>query len=373
MIRVLHLIDGFELGGAQTVVLELARHLNRDHFHLEIAGLHGQGPFREELENTGVPVHVLSPGKWPPAYLVNFPALLARGRFDIVHCHLFASNWLGKPLTRLLQPGVKLVSHDHCNDALRWRNRMALLLDAWTNQCSDRILAVSESTREFLLRYEDVDREKVTTLHNGIDTELFVPADPAGKKAARLALGLPAEEFLVLGVGRLVEQKNFRGFLRVAQSVLERQGGLQFAIAGEGPQREELQTRIRESGCQNQIRLLGFVKDRVALMQTADVLFLPSLFEGMPMTLLEAMSCGLPVVGSAVDGVSEALGSGGEGWLFDAADEASFRTTLLRLKNDPDLGPSLGKSLRQRCRESFDARQQARKLDEIYGNLVNSG
>src|SRR5688572_26818923 len=114
-IRVLHIIDSLDQGGGQVVLRNLVKHADRERFDVSVATMHGRGVCWDVLESLGVKVHSLSPKKWLPLYVPNLLRLLSREKVDVVHCHLFGSNWIAKPLAALA--GVRvIINHDHCND-----------------------------------------------------------------------------------------------------------------------------------------------------------------------------------------------------------------------------------------------------------------
>jgi len=352
MIRVLHVIDSFDLGGAQTVILNLVRAMDRSEFHLEVAAMHGAGPFKARLEATGVPVHSLSQAKLPPGYLRSLPGLLDRGNFHVVHFHLFGANWIAKPMTALLSDAVRIV-HDHCNDAIRYENGAARWLDRLTNRFSDHIFCVSESTRNFLRERERIPENKLSVLANAVDTEEFAPADESKRRDARRQLGLPAESPVIGGVGRLVPQKNFPLFLEVARSFPD----WTFALAGTGP----LESELKNAAPAN-VRFLGFVEDRPRLYAALDTLLLTSLYEGMPMTVLEAMAGGVPVISTKVDGVAEAFTDGCEARVLPG-EAAAFVTALREL---PETRGNLIAAARRRIERDFSIARSARELAAVY-------
>lgn len=363
MIRVLHLIDSFDLGGAQTVLLEYLRHRDRHRFHLEAATMHGRGVFWEALAETDTPLHSLSPQKWPPAYLWELPQLLERGHFDIVHCHLFGSNWIGQPLARWAGVPV-VIGHDHCNDAARADNLVATLIDRSINQTSSHLLSVSRSITEFLTHIEGLDPEKITTLPNPVDTRRFLPATPEAQRAAREKIGLPEHGFIVGGVGRLTRQKNFHRFIEIAAAVRQAAPSMQFCLAGHGPEETALRSHNQTLG--NPVQFLGFQADTISLYQALDVVLLTSDYEGMPMTILEAMSAAVPVVASRVDGLSEVIQTGTDGLLVAPEDRTGFVQALLGLFQDDAKRQALGRSAREKMLGSFDSRHYARQLESIY-------
>ena len=304
--RLLHLIDHLGSGGAQEALLSLLKYFDRRRFQVEVATLHGQGHYWESCRQLGVPLHSLSPHKYLPLYLPRLCRLLQTGKFDLIHCHLAASSLIAPPLAALL--GVPFIfNYDH-NDMYRAQQKLRLLLDRLANGLTDHIVAVSASTRDFLIRQEGVPAEKITLIYNGVDLERFQPAPDAAPRAAwRRAWGLPEYAPVVAGVGRLRPQKNFPLFLRAAREVLREIPQANFVIAGEGPDRGDLENLARDLGIAPQVHFLGYVSEMAALYAAVDVLLMTSLAEGTPLTVLEAMAMGVPVVATRVDGMAEVL------------------------------------------------------------------
>ncbi|MEO8206385.1 MAG: glycosyltransferase, partial [Chthoniobacterales bacterium] len=299
MIRVLHVVDSLDLGGAQAVILQTAQHLDRSHFSMEVATMHGRGFFTEKLEKEGIRVHSLARSKVVPFYIPNFIRLITTQKFDVFHFHLFGANWIAKPLAALLGNHA-LIAHDHCNDLYRSSQPLHIWFDRLTNRLSSKILAVSESTDRFLTDVEKISPAKVLYLKNGIDTTRFQPAAPEVRQANRQKFGLPADAVIVGGVGRLHPQKNFALFLEIA--ALLREPHVVFALAGTGPEEAMLRQKAADLGLGERLIFTGLVSDMAAFYSTLDVLLLTSRYEGMPMTVLEAMASGVPVIGSDLDG-----------------------------------------------------------------------
>ena len=366
--RVLHVIDSLDLGGAQTLLLDICKHADRARFEVSIAAMHGNGVFAPAFKQEGITVYSLSPGKWIPAYLWSFPKLLWTLRPDILHFHLFGSNLIAKPIA-WLAGWRALVVHDHCNDVGRG-NPALLLGDAIANRISSQVIAVSKSVRDFLISREGIDPDRVTILSNGIDTEVFRPATGPQKQEARLRLGIPANAFVIGGVGRLVAQKNFSLFLDVAAAVLAAYPGVLFVIAGTGPLELQLKAKASVLGINGRLYFLGHVADRLALYHSMDALLLTSDFEGTPMTLLEAMACELPVVASAVDGVAEVCTDGRDALLVASHDLGDYVATLGKILEDQSLAGYLGGEARQRVVEKYEIRALVRRIEGIYEGIL---
>lgn len=367
--KVLHVIDSLDLGGAQTFLLDLVRHHDRSRYLPEVAAMHGRGVYAKAFEDVGVPVHSLSPGKFPPLYIPNFWRLMKKGGYDILHFHLFGANLCAKPLA-IMAEHPAIIVHDQCNDASRENNPLLLAADAFWNRQSDRVIAVSESTRRYLLDREDLDDSKVTTIPNGINTELFRPATPEQKRLAKLSLSLSPESFVIGGVGRLVKQKNFSLFLQVAEAVLRANPRVEFVIAGTGPLESQLRADAERLGIYGHIRFLGHVSDRVGLYHALDALLLTSDFEGTPMTLLEALGSCIPVAASAVDGIAEVCTHGKNALLSLPGESGDFKDSLCRLIDSAALREHLGAEGRRTVMERYDIDGITREVEGIYGEIL---
>jgi len=367
--RILHVIDSLDLGGAQTFLLDLVSHHDRTRFIPEVAVMHGKGIYTKAFGDAGVSVHSLSPGKFPPFYILNFWKLMRGGNYDLLHFHLFGANLCAKPIA-VMSGHPAIVVHDQCNDASRDQNPLLLAADAFWNRQSHRIIAVSESTRRYLLAHEDLDDSSVITISNGIDTERFRPAIGAQRKQARSELGMPADVFVIGGVGRLVSQKNFLLFLKVASNILKHYPEVRFAIAGTGPLEPILQAEAENLGISSQIIFLGHVSNRQSLYHALDILLITSDFEGTPMTLLEAMASGIPVVASGVDGIAEVCSDGVNSLLAHPGDSAAFEKSLLRLIQDETLRGDLASAGRQTILERYDIQRITERIERVYCDLL---
>lgn len=369
MKRVLHVIDSLDLGGAQTLLLDLCKHADPSRYEVEVACMHGPGVFALEFEKIGIPVHVLSPATWPPNYIPGFLKLLVRRDPDIIHFHLFGSNFVAKPLAALLGKQA-LVVHDHTNAESRINSPMLLFADALTNRFSSRVIAVSESVRRLLIEREGLADDRVLTLPNGIDTEMFFPPTAEQKVSARKVFGIPEGHFVVGCVGRLAEVKNPRAFLKVAARFLEHNPRANFVIAGTGPLEAELRELVASLGIGDSIHFLGHISDRVNLYRALDALLITSDSEGTPMTLLEAMSCGVPVVSSAVGGIPEVCENNRDALLVPPGDVEGFNNSLKRLHGEWGLSGKLAKNARSKVVQQYEIRGLVRRIEMIYDDLL---
>lgn len=360
-VRVLHVIDSLDLGGAQTVLANLIGAMDRQRFEVEVATMHGRGVFWDDFARLGIPVHSLSPRKWLPLYLPALAALILTRCPRIVHCHLFGSNWIAKPLATLLGVPVR-IAHDHCNDALRYEHPLARWIDTATNRCSSHICAVSASTRDFLIEHERIEPARVSLVTNGIDLSRFTPGEAKSRSG----------RFVVLGVGRLTAQKNFALFVEVAAELLRRGHAIEFRIAGTGPEESPLRARVAGLGIADSVRFLGHVQDTPALYADADALLMTSKFEGTPIVLLEAMAMRLPVVAPHLDGIGEVLENEVDALLVAEPDRERFVHAIERVLQTPDLASRLAQAAEAKVRARYSVEAMAAQVATIYKWCLNS-
>lgn len=362
--RVLHVIDSLDLGGAQVVLENLIKHGDQARFEFEIAAMHGRGKMWDRLAALGVPMRSLSFHARVPLYVPRLAWRCVTRRYDVVHTHLLAANVIAKPVAALCGVRVR-INHDHCNDKLTDPRRWALRADTMTNRFSTHVVAVSESTRDFLVQREGVPASRVTTIHNGIDLGVYRP-HPELRAAARQKFGLPADAFVVAGVGRLTHQKNFPLFLDVAAEVAKAHPQAVFAIVGTGEDEATLRAQAERPGIAGRVKFLGFVGDMPALWPALDCLLLTSRYEGLPITILEAMACGVPIIASNLDGMREILRDGDNAALVPPGEPAPYVAAVRALIEQPSLVARHADAALATVRAGYSAAGMARAVEGIY-------
>jgi glycosyltransferase involved in cell wall biosynthesis len=356
-VRVLHLIDNLDLGGAQTALFGMLECVDRSRFEVVLAAMHAHrgSIFFARASESGFRVVPLSPRRWLPWYLASLPALLIRGRFDVVHCHLYVSNWLGKPLARLLGVPV-VVSHDHCYDRFRFDWLLFAAIDAFANRFADRILVIANSIRDELIKVERVSAEKIVLISNGLPNLPLVRR----RDNVRKTIG---------GAGRLVGWKRFDRFLRIAKHLLELDPEYRFILAGSGPDEPALRIFAKELGVSANLLWLGAPPQLDDFFDSINVFLLTSDFEDLPMVLLEAMNYGIP---SAAVAVNEArLGIAGDILALDPKEtESEWARAIHELMSNPERCLELGNRAHELMRKEYMAADRVRRIEQIYSELL---
>jgi L-malate glycosyltransferase len=365
-IVVLQVIDGLRVGGAQSVVLGLLRLHDRTRFRMLVANVGGHDPALVDRIGEAADV-VITEGRplWDPRGLASLLRVIRRHRVDLVHTHLAAADVLGGLAARLTgRPSVATL-HNVAEDRRRYRRERRVLADLATRRLSGHLIAVSEAVLESHARVLGVPEERMTVVPNVPVAPLLLPAGfDAGRKRAELGLG---DGPVIVNVARLDDTKDQDTLVRALTEVTAHEPGATALIVGEGPRAAALAELAREVGAERETRFLGRRMDAVEIMACSDVVCHPThSFEGLPIALLDAMSLGLPVVASAVEGVDELVEPERTGLLVPPRDPAALAGALTRLLGSAEARARLGAGARERIERDYDLHAWMRANEAEY-------
>ena len=364
-LRVVTLIDELdeEGGGAERLAVLTTTLLDRDRFVPSMCATRATSRSDPALVESGTPLLVLerrsraSLASWRP--LVH---LLRSERVDILHAHKFGSNLWASVVGRLAAVPV-ILAHEHTWSFEGDFGRR--LLDRHViGRLATVVLAVSEQDRERMISIEHLPPEKVVHLPNGIS-----PLPESGQADVRAEVGILPSTPLVVSVSVLRAQKALDVLVRAAQLAHAALPEARFLIAGEGPERDALAALVRRLGLDEVVRFVGHRSDVGDLLAASDVVASSSAFEGSPLSLMESLGAGKPVVATRVGGVPEIVRDGIEGLLVPPDDPAALADALLALLRDPGLRDRMGAAGRTRQRTEFDIRVMVERLEALYESL----
>ncbi len=355
--RVLMVITLAEVGGAQAYVGSLLPGL-ADHYDVIVAA-HGPGPLREAAEAAGARFvslrHVrrtLSPWRDPLGFL-ELLALMRRERPQIVHVNSSKAGVLGRLAAAVTRVPVRLFT------VHGWAFSASTGVHGWVYRTADRLvrplttltICVSENDRRAGIAARTCDPARTVVIHNAVD----VAAAPRARHAGEMPL--------IITVGRLQAPKDFQTFVRALALLTPTPHAV---VVGDGPARQPLQAEIHRLGLELNVQLLGERRDVPELLAGADIFVLSSASEGLPVSIIEAMAAGLPVVASAVGGVPELVVEGETGLLAPPGDVAALAAAIERLAGDRELRLQLGSAARLRAETHFDLRFFHRAHVDLY-------
>jgi glycosyltransferase involved in cell wall biosynthesis len=368
---VLVLTVGFTIGGAEQLILMSVPRLQRLGFDVTVACLKGWGPLGEELEAQGVRAVALGAARaWDLRAVGRLLALIRRERIQILHAHMFLANLAARLIGRLAGVPIVICAHHDTDLDMPLYQRLA---ERATASLSDTVVACSEAVRRYALRTYGLRPGQVRTLRNAIaieETEAEPEPTPATREALRRELGTGPGDLLIGTVGRLVEpKKGIPVFLAAARRMADSLPAARFVIVGEGPARQRLEALATREGVGHRTVFTGLRRDIPRLMHALDLFVQPSNWEGFGLTLVEAMSAGVPVVATRVGGVPEVVIDGVTGLLVPPAEPETLASACLTLLSDPLLAARFGEAGRERARAEFPIDRLVAETAELYGEL----
>jgi sugar transferase (PEP-CTERM/EpsH1 system associated) len=339
-----------DVGGQEKLLVELARHADRSRFAPAFVSLGERGTLADDLEAWGDPVVALGkPSGLKPALIFQLARLFRRWRAEVVHTHDQRSLIYAAPAAWLAS--VPRVIHTrHGRDVGATPRQRALV--GQLSRLVDSFVCVSGDI-EHLSLAEGIAPGRLRTIRNGIDLDRF-------------AFSGPRPDGPVLAVARLSPEKDLANLVRAAAIARPSDPELRIEVAGDGPCRPELRQLVAELGLEGRVSLLGAVNDVAGQLARAGLFVLPSRSEGIALTLLEAMACGLPVVATHVGGTPEVVFDGETGLLVPPGDPVALAQAILRLRRDPEAGERLGEAGRRRIERMFDVRRMVADYEALY-------
>jgi glycosyltransferase involved in cell wall biosynthesis len=369
-IKILYIALEMDLGGLQRVVNILIRRINKAQFAPVLCCLDRGGIFCEELEASGIKTYVLQrkPGPFDFQLFRKLCSIIIEEKIDLIHsqngCTFYAA--LAGKLT-----GVKGVVHtDH--GRLVPDKRSAIWEDWLSAFMIGRFVGVSESLTEYLATSVKVSRKKLTTIVNGVDTDKFLPLDSDQRRKLRSAVGLSETDRVIGTVCRLDPIKNLDFLISCLPAICRSVPGVRLLIAGDGPSEEHLKEHAQRVGMSSRVLFMGRTANVESVLPLFDLYACTSLSEGTSMTILEAMSCGLPVIASDVGG-NRGLIDLSNGVLFPLNDADSFTKNAIVLLKDPQRLREMGLCGRERAERDFSLSRLVGRYEKLYCLLSRFG
>lgn len=362
--KILYLITDLNVGGAEEFLLLTLKNINRQKFHPYVCCLYG-GKLEREIENLGVKViNLKMKNKFDIFVLFKLYSLLRKEKFNIVHTHLFHANIIGRVIARLVNVPI-VVSTQHY--AFSYNGRLGMFLEKVTAPLTDRIIVVSEAARKFCINQEGIPAEKLQLIYNGIDINMKDMPDDVEELKTYLSLN---NNFVIGCVGRFVEVKGHQYLLKAIKEVTDIYPKIKLLLVGRGSLKEKLTAFASELGIAKLVIFLDERRNVAQILNLLDLCVLPSLQEGLSITLLEALAMGRPCIATAVGGNREVIVDGESGILVRPRDDKALAEAIISLLNDRQKASALGSNGRLRVKEHFNIKQSVTGTQSLYELLV---
>ena len=358
------------IGGLQRVVVDLAKRMDKDRFHVSVCALREGGPLEKELADDGIEV-IRMPAMNNRADYFRFWKLykaMIEKKPAVIHTHNTEPLTDGVPAALLARVPVKV----HTDHARRFPDKKRYMFaERLLSHFLCQFVAVSEHTKGNLVRYEKIHPDKIKVVLNGIAGEKYGSRIDREKKKAEL--GIDPSKSPILGVAaRLTKQKGISYLLQATKMLCNDFPDVLLLIAGEGELWDRLHAEVKELVIERNVLFLGPRLDIHEILQIQDIFILPSLFEGLPLVLLEAMAASLPIVATDVGGTRQAVRDGANGFLVPSEDASGLYAAIKRLAENQAMRETFSRNSLERFQKEFTLERMVRTYEQIYQNCLRS-
>jgi glycosyltransferase involved in cell wall biosynthesis len=356
------------IAGTERMILAYLRQHNGAKYCPYLVTLIGPGDLVRAAGDLGIPTeHLNIRSPFEAAWKLR--RIIRQIRPGLVHSYLFHTNILTRVL-RPISPIPKLVCGMATVYAPGAYPRWYYTAERYTHFLCDRVIAVCEAGRESLIQITGIPREKVEVVPNGVDPDLFGLDRSAARKDILTECSLPADVCLLGIVAQLRPQKHHELLFRAMRALRDSKMSAHLLVVGDGTERGRLEQLRTELNLEKDITFAGYRTDVPRILAGLDVFVLPSSVEGSPVSVLEAMASGLPVIAGDAGGVRELVADGTTGILVPPMDLANLTEAILFLVSQPETRVKFGTAGRQRIEAEFTLDRMARRTEAVYDSLL---
>lgn len=356
--KVLQLIETSGPGGAERVLVNLVGQLSQRGYYPLIC-LRKSGWLSQQLEALPSQIKIIpQDGYINCRWFRHIGNLIRAEQVSVIHAHEFSMNVYGTILSAIT--GVPLVTTVHGKSyySEKWRRRFAYRLVSR----GSKMVAVSEDIRQFLINKVGIKEKHVITIPNGIDVSAYDDRFDAEQRPTN-----GPRKYVIGSVGSLYPVKGHTYLLKALAIVLKKHPDVICKIAGQGHLISQLEVEAAELGIEQRIEFLGLCDNIPQFLQNIDIFVLPSVSEGLPLAILEAMAAGKPIIATNVGGISEAVQDQRSGFLVPPRDPAALAQRITQVLADPVLSRELGAAGRERVKRHFSLEKMAKHYQALYG------
>jgi glycosyltransferase involved in cell wall biosynthesis len=372
-IKVLHLIKSLGRGGAEKLIPETALVHDKSKFEFHcLYFFHQEQNIVDELEKAGISVHLIPSGNLGLFFQVKkVQKFIEQEGFDIIHAHLpwagILSRFVGKNLT------IPIVYTEHntwdrYNKVSYWGNRLSFKNQDIAIAVSNEVV-LSMQLNSIIDPYKRGGRLKVKVIQNGVNTDTFQRIEDTS--ALKSNLGIPKKSAVIGKVAVFRSQKRLWLWVDIAFEILEHYPDTHFLLVGDGEWRERIEEQIKKSGKEKNFHLVGVQKNVIPYLSLMDIYLSTSEFEGLPIAMLEAMSCQVPVVATRAGGIGEVIQEGVQGHLTGIDDWKELKGFCQELLKNGNTLNHMGQEARKRVVEDFSMKKMVSELEEVYFSVLS--
>lgn len=383
MIKIAFVLTPVDFGGAEKVNLTLLKSIDRSRFDIHpillIRPWENENYFISELKKNNyryltIPV-AIKPSKIGKDYFRIIRSMnmlfiiLRKNKYDIVHTNGYFADIIGVPISKLL--GISHIST--CHGFIKTDRKLSFYnaLNRFTLRFATLVIAVSESIKEQLIN-NGLEESNISVIQNAVEISNVNESLRKDRKEKKSILDLSQDDFVVAYIGRLSEEKGIQHLIKAYSIIEKRNAYIRLIIIGDGPDKNKLIELVTKKRLTDKVSFVGFQNDIESWLAAIDIFILPSLTEGTPMALLEAMSFGLPVIASAVGGVPKVIKSMINGILVSPANPNQIADAIIKLYNNDELRLKIARKAAETIATHFSINQWITKIESVYLDIIEN-
>ncbi|MFH2204569.1 MAG: glycosyltransferase family 4 protein [Elusimicrobiota bacterium] len=374
--NILYVIENEFFGGGERAFAQVINGLNKDRFKCYAACLPPSAgrcsePFADEINSAAEIVPFDMRSRFDIGNVPRLARIIRNKNIDIVHSQGARADFCSRLAVRsakspalICTRAVPLEEYDVCP----LKKAAYVALDRLGERYVDKFIVVAEHLRMKLDATRGIPPDKMVMIHNGVDAEAY-SCDSRTASAVREEMGVTSESLVIGAVGRLAKEKGLT-YLIEAAKIMTSAKEARFLIVGEGGEEESLKAQVRLLGLKDKVVFTGFRKDVRGVLGAIDILTLPSLREGFPMVVLEAMAASKPIIATNIAGVNESVVDGVNGKLVPPKNPKALADAISALLSDGDAAEMMGQAGRRIVSEKFSLRMMIEKHEKLYDELL---
>lgn len=369
-INILHIYQNSKIGGIQQQILSIVRGYDREKFKPAVCCFGPRMELGKEIEKAGIDFVALNRkryNKFSVGIIFDLYRLMKERNIHVLRTHKYRANLYGRIAGKLAGVPVIIASEHNIYRDEKEKRFIRRVTNKILSMVTDKMVTVSDAVKKDILRYDRVSPSKIMVLYNGVDTERFKPG--MNFSDARKQFAISKDDVVIGFVGRLVNSKGLN-YLIEAVALLKNNYNVKLLIVGDGSLMEELTKMAKNKGLEESVIFTGLRRDITDILSSIDIFVLPSIKEGFPNSLLEAMAMGKPVVATAVGGIPEVIGHGTNGLLVKPADVEGLQTAIKLLIDDRLMAKNIGLAARDFIEKNYSITATVRKWETLYRQVL---
>ncbi|MBA7674568.1 D-inositol-3-phosphate glycosyltransferase [subsurface metagenome] len=373
--KILYVIENIYFGGGERAFAQIINGLDKGKYEIYVTCLPG-GIFEDKIKTFAKLLPFDLRNRFNLTRIYRLTKIMKAKNIQIVHSQGGRADFFARIAAKMAKvPAVvsTVAMPVEGFDVGLLRKGIYVILDRFSERFVDRFIVVSEALRDRLIKKHKIPSRKVVKICNGIEVEEFRKSLVSTNKI-REEFNIKPDVQLVGTIGRLVYQKGLPYFIQAIKQMLKgsfRVGSkIKFLIVGEGILRNRLEKLVKRLGIENKVVFAGFRKDVKGILSTLDILVLPSILEGQPIIILEAMAMEKPIVATNIEGVNEIIKDGVTGMLVPSKDSCALAEAIIYLLRENKKAQEIGKTAREIVKQRFSVEQMVRTTECVYRELI---